>query len=255
MLFGRNHSERCSGGLLLLLSRSFGLRLFFGWSGRSSFNLLFVLRSAAAAIAALHFVTAARATAVALLLFATAALGFATTSWLAAGVTTTAAAVATMATREQAFEGTTVAAIAAVATREQAAVAAMAAVAAEAWHAEAAVASVRSTVATVAAAEEGESVARNGQHGHDQGNPRKIHFHSLHSRTRVRLQRRRHVAKRKHWPEHPTVGQCLGVARKRGENLQRHVRLARMVGLCGVVGPKLPECRVTRNTARPPANH
>jgi hypothetical protein len=39
---------------------------------------------------------------------------------------------------------------------------------------------------TAAAAKKGFRIARDGQNGHDQSNPMKVHFHNLHSRTRAR---------------------------------------------------------------------
>ena len=162
------------GRILLLRGSRFGglfrsLLLFL--RRRSGFwrrgGLGFALHFAVATAAALHFTTAARAAAA--LLFTTAALGFAAAALLfatAARATTALAAglAALVAAVQQAAETNTAAAMAMAEVQVEAA----AATAAAAFN-------FAATTAAAATAEEGESVARNGQHGHDQSNPGKVH--------------------------------------------------------------------------------
>ncbi|MFO0791742.1 MAG: hypothetical protein U0805_19955 [Pirellulales bacterium] len=149
--------------MLLLLFSLWGSRLggFAFFLGRGVFHFAATttaLRRFAAALAAaimvfdLGFATAA-------LLFATTALGFATAALFTARA---ARFAALMAAAQETLETTTAAAMA----LEQVATAAAAAAVAFDFAA---------TAAAAATAEEGESIARKGQRGHDQSDSGKVH--------------------------------------------------------------------------------
>jgi hypothetical protein len=194
--------------LLLFLSRS-----SHRWFGMAGFSLHF-----ATATAARTFAATARA--------ATAALMAATTARTAARATAALAAAALATTRiTTAATATAVRENAAQAATEATAMAAAAHLATAARSAAAATAA-----ASTAAAPEGIRGARNGQHGHDQGNTMKVHLTHLHLRNAFACPRRPPCG----GPEDP--GQCW-------TNVGRDAPVAnspRFVAANGRLGAEMP---------------